>query len=136
MCIIGREAEKATRDIKVFKVLLKNGSTIFRNERGYEIRNIAIGDFTEDFDTVVQNRAIGFDQGFGFSVFDDKINANHYIKDVTLEFCKVRLQIKEYKIPKGSLYVRGEIEHGCVGEGLSAIRCKELKQIARRTKCQ
>ena len=71
MCIINGEVQKAVRDIVVYKILLENGSLIFRDDVGNELVGIGheIGYFPKDFDEVVQSKAVGFKKGFGFTVF-------------------------------------------------------------------
>ena len=133
MCISARKVKRAEKEIKIFKVLLANGCTIFKTLDGSDNVSYTRGQFTIDFNIIIQTKAIGFCRGYGFSVFEKREYAEHY-KRLIEKDKNLSLQIREYKIPKGSLYAIGIVERGYIGGGLSAIRCEELKQITRRTK--
>ncbi|MBU0959555.1 MAG: hypothetical protein KKB31_06420 [Nanoarchaeota archaeon] len=127
MCIDrGKGVKIASKDIKVYKVLINNGSTIFRNEKAYELHFSKIGKYSEDFDNIIKNKAIGFDKGFGFTVFKSKKIALLYKDRVAMYNFLPDLIIEEYKIPKGSRYESGKIQHGYIGSSLTTIRCEEL----------
>ena len=128
MCIINGEVQKAVRDIVVYKILLENGSSIFRDDVGSELFRHEIGHFSKDFDEVVQRKAVGFKKGFGFTVFGEKVLADNYKVHVSYIFNE-QLQIREYKIPKGSLYAKGIIDYDYQGGGLEAIRCEQLRTV-------
>ena len=126
MCIDrGKGVKIASKDIKVYKVLINNGSTIFRNEKAYELHFSKIGKYSEDFDNIIKNKAIGFDEGYGFTVFKSKEITKSYINEVKNNY-SLCLITREYKIPKGSKYEEGKIQECFVGGDLVAIRCEEL----------
>jgi len=129
MCVIGRNRVKiAKKDIKVFKVLLKSGSPIFRNDKGIDPYDT--GEYKADFNDMIKKDAIGFDKGFGFTVFRSKTNASYYLLRVkqVYSYFGLELIVREYKIPKGSRYKEGNIKMGLIGYGLLAIRCERLKE--------
>ena len=133
MCIINGEVQKAVRDIVVYKILLENGSSIFRDDVGSELFGHEIGHFSKDFDEVVQRKAVGFKKGFGFTVFGKKVLADNYKVHVScgLSMMIGQLQIRKYKIPKGSLYAEGIIDYGYHGSGMKAIRCEQLRTVGK-----
>ena len=133
MCIINGEVQKAKRDIVVYKVLSENGGTIFRDNKGNEFAQQRIDEIEmKDFDEVIQSKAVGFEKGFGFTVFKEWALADKY-KAFVVPGIHRNLQIKEYKIPKHSSYMKGIIDHSYWGGGMKAIRCEKLIPIARRT---
>jgi len=128
MCITGKVGvQKAKRDIVVHKVLDESGNTIFRTGLGYEVRQAGLGKATDNFDTIIEENAVGFNDGYGFTVFGAIKNAQKYKKLVTKDYLYLRLQIKPYRIPKDSLYEKGVIDYNLIGDGLSAIRCEKLE---------
>ena len=125
MCLDSRKGVKiANKNIGVYKVLFSNGETVFRNKEGVNNNKYKNNDF---FDDMVKNKAIGFDEGFGFTVFRKKEVAKLYMNEVRRGYpFNFFIIIKEYKIPKGSKYEEGKIQECFVGGDLVAIRCEEL----------
>ena len=110
----------------VYKVLFKNGSTIFRSEGGSEIKSDDIDRYAGDFDDTIKNLATGFDKGYGFTVFKNKENATSYVKKIKEASVFYSFIIRTYKIPRGSKYECGQIECSCIGGNLNATRCESL----------
>jgi len=79
MCIVnGKGVKIAEKDIVVIKVLLKSGSSIFRDEEGKDCGYFWAGQYITDFNDMIRKKAIGFNEGFGFTVFKLGADVKYY----------------------------------------------------------
>jgi len=127
MCICTNKVLIARKEKVVYKVLHKDGTTIFRSSSGLAYCG-DIKAFGIPFDKMIQHKATGFDLGCGFTVFASEKSAKAYVDN--LAYCilpKFLFKIVKYKIPIGTRYATGKIYYGYIGGGLNAIRCEKLK---------
>ena len=132
MCIVnGKGVKIAEKDIVVIKVLLKSGSSIFRDEEGEGCGSFWVGKYLTDFNDMIKKKAIGFNEGFGYTVFKLGADVKCYTDKIQQAYpiACLKFIVRKYKIPKGSRYEYGEIARGLIGGGLEAIRCEQLRTV-------
>jgi len=132
MCVDnGKGVKIAEKDIVVIKVLLKSGSSIFRDEEGEDCGCFRVGEYLTDFNDMIKKKAIGFNEGFGYTVFKLGADVKCYTDKIQQAYpiACLKFIVRKYKIPKGSRYEEGKIANNLLGSGLEAIRCEQLKKV-------
>jgi len=127
MCIEENEVLVAEKDITVYKVLREKDEILYFPYRSYD-GNPYIAPDRKVFH--IENDAVGFEDGYGYSSFLDLKIAKEYKHILEHYVTNYFNSIKTLIIPKGSKYSTGKIVIGLLGEGLLAARSEKLREVS------
>jgi len=129
MCLIESDNIKvAEENLRVFKIFASEPIGVFPEAEGVDkLKTLwRIPPFKRRLyiEEILSNHAVGFDNGFGYSCFRDKRQAQLYE-----EALPAYVVVKELRIPKGSRYRIGKIVQGELGTGLTMCQAERLMGV-------